>query len=232
MSQKPDERAVKKPGVGRPSDEAERRARLGELRRRREQAGYGPAPSVEFQRRGLPVHPSPQPPLKKMLKHWWEHGPFVGNPLPPAASGEQGEENLPLPSSVRSSGQQPTHLPSSPSALWLTQSRATLAALNTRAQEMVYQAKSWLQERGNQQQPAAEEEIVPGLIVVGFAPAISREEGVKRITALGGKPLRYKAALNRYQVAVPPGQEQVFIEQYAHQPDVVSADLERPSAQH
>ena len=96
---------------------------------------------------------------------------------------------------------------------------------------MVHQAKSWLQERGQQQPTAPEEEIVPGLIVVGFAPAISREEGGKRITALGGKPLRYKAALNRYQVAVPPGQEQLFIQQYARQPDVIFADLARPSAQ-
>lgn len=231
VSQKPDGRAVKKPEAGKSSDEAERRVRLDELRRQREQAGHGSAPSFEFQRRGLPVHPAPQPPLKEMLKHWWEHGPFAEKSLPTAASGEQCEENLPEPSSVRSSSQQPTRLSGSHTALWVTQSRATLAALNARAQGMIQQAKSRFQGRSQRGPAASEEEIVPGLIVVGFAPAISREEGAKRITALGGRPLRYKAALNRYQVAVPPGQEQVFIQQYVRQPDVISADLERPSAQ-
>jgi hypothetical protein len=232
MSQKPGERALKKPETGRPSDEAERRARLGELRRQREQTGHGPAPSFEFRRHGLPAPPAPQPPLKKMLKHWWEHGPFAEKPLSPAGSEERGDEKRPRSSGTLSPGQQLPGLTGSQPALWQAQGRVMLAKLNARVQEMLHQAKRWVYQR-NQHQPAGvEEEVVPGLIVIGFSTAVSREEGIKRITALGGRPLRYKAALNRYQVAVPPGQEQLFIQEYLRQPDVLSADLERPSAQH
>ena len=221
MSYKPEERVSNKPQrVAKPSAEEELRARLGELRRQREQAGPHAPPSGDFQRRGLPVPPAPQPPLKNLLKQWWEHGPFSGTPQPPPVSEEPAvarKDELPSLNDRAES--------------WLNQSRQTIAGLNTRAQGIIQQARRHFQEVRQSQPLTPEEEVIPGLIMVSFAPTVSHEEGVKLITALGGKPLRYKAALNKYQVAVPPGQEQHLIERYRRHPGVIAADLERPPTQ-
>lgn len=93
---------------------------------------------------------------------------------------------------------------------------------------MLHQAKDLLnQKMQSQAKPASPEEAVPGMIIVGFAPTVSMEDAVREIGALGGKPLRHKAALNLYQVAVPPGQEQACIQLFRQRPGVISADLER-----
>ena len=259
-----------------PSAEDELRERLRALRQRRQQTEQGQAtPSIEFQRHGLPMPPTPQPPLKDVLKHWWEHGPFSGSlpgQAPPEAQHEAERQAAPgaapplrrpgrptgplAPSGPLSpyqrSAQEPPAVrdrtgelprrggPTQPlderAKELLNQSRETLAALNTHAQTMVSQAKNWLNERAKQYQPPAppplsQEAIVPGLVVIGFAPTISREEGIQRISALGGTPLRYKAGLNLFQVAVPPGQERAMIQRFLQQPEVVSAGVERPRPQ-
>ncbi len=116
----------------------------------------------------------------------------------------------------------------------LTQGHKTLAIVKVKAQVLASQAKSFLnQKMQSQHQSPRSEETVPGMIVLGFAPAISRQEAAQVIGVLGGKPLRHKAALNVYQVAVPPGQEEFLIQQYLLQPGIVSATLERvPPPQH
>ncbi len=248
-----------------PPAEDELLARLRELRRQRQQSIHGPMPVIEFQRRGLPTPPPPQPPLKELLRQWWQNGPFAGksllspdpdgaqtskpvSPYPSQASSQERQPGIPTASEEAPSPQErpgPRHAPRASSRklpahggqtqplderarAWLTQSRETIAALNAKAQEMVEQAKDWISEKSRSHQQRGEEEFVSGLIVVGFAPEISREEGIQRIAALGGRPLRYKAALNLYQVAVPPGQERMLIQHYLQQPGVVSASLEHP----
>ncbi len=266
--------------------------RLRALRQQRQQVEQSqPPPSFEFQRRGLPAPPTPQPPIKDVLKHWWEHGPFSG-PLrgPGAAEGQDQSQRQ------ASSGFAPLRRPGRPTGplspsgpLSPYQSRTQeppdtrgktgalprrggpTAPLDERAKELFSQAKNWLNERARQhleqlaaQQAAAQapapqsplpsqpaplpqpplapqplapqpelapEGIVPGLVVIGFASGVSREGGIQLITALGGRPLRYKASLNLFQVAVPPGQERAMIQRFWQQPEVVSAGVERSRPQ-
>jgi hypothetical protein len=110
----------------------------------------------------------------------------------------------------------------------LAQGRKSLTLAGIKAQEMLHQARDLLNQK-MQSQPklASAEEIVPGMIIVGFASTIPREQAMREISALGGKPLRHQASRNRFQVAVSPGQERVLIQQLLQRPGVVSADLER-----
>ena len=113
----------------------------------------------------------------------------------------------------------------------LARSSNVLRMLKKSIWALLEQVKGWSDARTQQPQPSVVKEgMVPGLIVVGFAPTISRQEGVQQIMALGLKPMRYKAAANLYQVAVPPGQEQALIRRFLRQPGVVSAALEPSSA--
>jgi hypothetical protein len=210
-----------------PSPQDERLARLRALREQRQRTGTGPIPPEEFKRRGLPAPPPEQPPLPELLKHWWQHGPLGG--LPPgykktadaeAASGKTKRDEPPVP-----------HLPTpyeERAKELLAQGRKSLSLATARAKDMMNQAKDLLNQKVQSQPklPSAEA-FVPGLIVVRFVPTISRERAVKEIAALGGKPLRHKAAGNLFQVAVPPGQEQALIQRLLQQPDVISADVER-----
>ena len=266
------------PGRPGPSAEDEMQARLRALRERRLQTEQGQAPPpIEYQRRGLPAPPTPQPPLKDVFKHWWEHGPFSGS-LPGAADGQDESPRSSVPGALppqRRFGRPTGPLsPSGPLSPYQRDGQEPPAAsgrtgafprrggptqpLDERAKELFGQAKNWLNERARQhlQQVAAQqaasqspalqpsqplsplpplppqpelvpEGIVPGLVVIGFAPDISREAGIQRITALGGKPLRYKASLNLFQVEVPPGQERAMIQRFWQQPEVVSASVER-----
>jgi hypothetical protein len=66
------------------------------------------------------------------------------------------------------------------------------------------------------------------LIVVGFAPDVAREDAARLIATLGGKPLRYKVAANQFQIAVPPGQEAIFVAHFEQQHGVIFAQQERP----
>lgn len=68
---------------------------------------------------------------------------------------------------------------------------------------------------------------MPGLILIGFELTVPREQAIKEITAMGGKPLRHKESQNLFQVAVPPGEELALMQQLLLRPGVVSADLER-----
>ena len=115
----------------------------------------------------------------------------------------------------------------------LAQGRKSLSLASIKAQEMLHQAKDLLNQKMQSQPklPSAEE-IVPGMIIVGFAPAIPREQAMREIGALGGKPLRHQAALNLFQVAVPPGRERALVQQLLQRPGVVSADLERVKPTH
>jgi hypothetical protein len=214
-----------------PSPQDERLARLRALREQRQRTEIGPIPPAEFKRRGLPTPPPEQPPLQKLLKHWWEHGPLGG--LPPgyqkpgnaeAGSGKTTRDEPPVP-----------HLPTpyeERAKELLAQGRKGLSIASARAREMMGQAKGLLNQR-MQSQPKLPtnlpdaEEIVPGIIIVRFAPTIPREQAIKEITALGGKPLRHKAAGNLFQVAVPPGYELALMQQLLLRPGVVAADLER-----
>lgn len=110
----------------------------------------------------------------------------------------------------------------------LAQGRKSLSLATARAKDMMNQARGLLNQKMQSQPklPGAEA-FVPGLIVVRFAPTVLREQGVKEIAALGGKALRHKPAENLFQVAVPPGYEQVLIQRLLQQPDVISADVER-----
>lgn len=264
-----------------PAAEDELQARLRALRQRRQQAELGqPLPPVEFQRRGLPTPPN-QPPLKDVLKHWWEHGPFSGSlpgqeppegqpgaappnrrlgrptgPLSPSGPLSPFQRGAQEPPSARgrTGGLPRRGGPTQPlderAKELFNQGKETLATLNARAHTMVNQAIDRLNERARQHleqvssqqappQPSlaqpplapqperAPEGIVPGLVVIGFAPDISREEGIQRIAALGGTPLRYKESLNLFQVAVPPGQERAMIQRFLQRPEVVSAGVER-----
>ena len=275
-----------------PSAREDLQARLRALREQRQQVEQSqPPPSIEYQRRGLPAPPTPQPPLKDVLKHWWEHGPFSG-PLsgPGAAEGQSESQRQALPGSpqLRRLGRPTGPLsPSGPLSPYQSRAQEPPAArdktgalsrrggptqpLDERAKELFSQAKNWLNERARQhlehvaaqqaasQQPPlqpslsqpplapqpspllqsplapqpelAPEGIVPGLVVIGFTSSVSREEGIQLITALGGKPLRYKASLNLFQVAVPPGQERAMIQRFWQQPEVVSAGVERSRPQ-
>jgi hypothetical protein len=261
--------------------------RLRALRQQRQQVEQNqPPPSFDFQRRGLPAPPTPQPPIKDVLKHWWEHGPFSG-PLrgPGAADGQDQSQGHAQPGSAQfrrlgrptgplspsgplspyqSSAQEPPDARGKTGAL--PRRGGPTAPLDERAKELFSQAKNWLNERARQhleqlaaqqaasQAPAPQsplssqpallpqpplapqpelvpEGIVPGLVVIGFASSVSREGGIQLITALGGKPLRYKASLNLFQVAVPPGQERAMIQRFWQQPEVVSAGVERSRPQ-
>ncbi|HEY7347809.1 MAG TPA: hypothetical protein VH599_05775 [Ktedonobacterales bacterium] len=208
-----------------PSPQDERLARLRALREQRQQFGAGPIPPADFQRRGLPTPPPAQPPVQELLKHWWHHGPFSGrlpsvNPTDPQAEKKETRPATPpLPTTATPYEERAKE--------WIAQGRKGLSIASAKAQEMMNQAKDLLnQKMQSQPKPSNAEEIVPGLIIVGFAPTVSMEEAVKEIGALGGKPLRHKAALNLYQVAVPPGQEQALIQRFRQQPGVISADLE------
>ncbi len=108
------------------------------------------------------------------------------------------------------------------------QGRKSLSLASVKAQEMLHQAKDLLNQKTPQSQPKlpSAEAIVPGMIIVGFVPTITREQAMRAISALGGKPLRHQASRNRFQVAVPPGQERAMIQQMLQQPGVVSAEPE------
>jgi hypothetical protein len=214
------------------SPQEQRLAQLRELRQQRQQFEQGSAPSIGFQRRGLPTPPPPQPPLQEMLKHWWRNGPFpsrLSSPVsPPGSNAEQGKA-APL---DRGGESGTVSFLEERARAWIDQGRKGVALWSAKAQKMIAQAKGKLnQKMQGDQQRAEAGELIPGLIVIRFAPGISRQEAVKQISALGGKPLRYKAASNIYQVAVFPGQEHALIEQYRQQPGVISADLERSRAQ-
>ncbi len=224
MKQEPDERPDTSQSFLSPQDA--RLERLRELRRQRQQLGTGPLFSGEIQRHGLPTPPPAQPPLQELIKHWWRNGPFSGRQssadptTPQAQRRETGPIAPPLPTKATPYEERAKEL--------LAQGRKGLAIASAKAQEMMNQAKSRLsQKMQSQPKPARVEGVVPGFIIIGFAPTIPRQEAVRAIHALGGKPLRHKASLNLYQVAVPPGQEQAMIHQFLRQPGVVSADLER-----
>lgn len=219
MSQEPDE--LPQPSL---SPQDERLARLRELRRQRQQFGTGP---LDPQRRGLPTPPPPQPPVQDLLKHWWHHGPFSGR-LPsigPADPQTGKREARPGPPPALP----PTATPYEERAKeWIAQGRKGLSIASARAQGMLHQARDLLNQKiQSQSNPTSPEEAVPGIIIIGFAPTVSMEDAVREIGVLGGKPLRHKAALNLYQVAVPLGQEQACIQLFLQRPGVISADLER-----
>src|SRR5579871_132158 len=212
------------------SPQDERLARLRELRKQRQDIGNGPIPPGEFRRRGLPTPPPEQTPLQEVIKHWWQHGPFAGPPpgtRPPEAEAGGGNTrpSAPVPA-------MPTPYEERAKEL-LAQGRKSLSLAGIKAQEMLHQAKDLLNQK-MQSQPKlpSTEEIVPGIIIVGFAPTIAREQAIREIGALGGKPLRHQAALNLFQVAVLPGQERAMIQRRLQRPGVISADLERAKPSH
>lgn len=216
------------------SPQDERLARLRELRRQRQQFGTGPLSRGEFQRRGLPTPPPPQPPVQEIIKHWWNHGPFSGrlpsvDPTNPQAGKRENRLGAPpLPGKATPYEERAKE--------WIAQGRKGLSVMSAKAQEMIHQGRDLLQQKMQGKAPgkipgapkhSGAEDIAPGLITVGFAPTISNEQAMREIVALGGKPLRYKAALNLYQVTVPPGQEQALVQQFRQRPGVISADLVR-----
>ncbi len=212
------------------SPQDERLARLRELRKQRQDIGSGLIPPGEFRRRGLPTPPPEQPPLQEVLKNWWQKGPFPNRtPAAHPSDPEAGRQN------TRPSAQ----LPAAPTPYeerakeLLAQGRKSLSLAGVRAKDMMNQARDLLNQKMQSQPklPSAEE-IVPGMIIVGFAPDISRTQAMREISALGGKPMRHQAALNLFQVAVPPGQERALIQQLLQRPGVVSADLERVKSAH
>src|SRR5262249_20260796 len=121
----------------------------------------------------------------------------------------------------------------------LAQGRKGLSIAGAKAQTLMHQAKGLLDQKMHSQpklptRPATPglptpraEETVPGMIIIGFAPDITREQAIKEIAALGGRALRHKASQNLFQVAVPPGYELALMQQVLLRPGVVSADLER-----
>gem|GEM_PF-7090487 len=222
------------------SAQDKRLERLRELRRQRQQSGTGQIPSGEYQRRGVPTPPPPQPAFQEIIKHWWRHGSFPDRETSSSLSNSQpssgGSTSGSAPAGTQP-GQYPLAVEARPwearARAWLTQGRKTIAIVSVKAQVVASQAKSLLnQKMQSRHKSARSQEIVPGLIVLGFAPAISRQEAAKVIGSLGGRPLRHKAALNVYQVAVSPGQEELLIQQYLHQPGVVFASLEQVPSQH
>ena len=110
--------------------------------------------------------------------------------------------------------------------------RKALTLLSTYTQNAWRQAKTWLARMiAHAPEHAAQvEEQASGLILVGFAADVARQDAVALITALGGKPVRYQAPSHLFQVAVPPRQEGAFIALYRQQPGVVLAGLPRPEA--
>jgi hypothetical protein len=221
------------------SPQDERLARLRELRRQRERLGTGPL-SPEALRRGPPTPPPAQPPLQEMLKHWWQHGPFSGrlpptNPTDPEMRRSDTRPSAPsLPTTATPYEERAKEL--------IEQGRKGLTIASARAKEMMSQARGLLNQKMPSQpklpsaapkppsaaaKPPSAAEVVPGLILVGFAPDIPLEVAIKEIRALGGKPLRHKASLNLFQVAVPPGDELAIMQQLLLRPGVISADLER-----
>jgi hypothetical protein len=112
---------------------------------------------------------------------------------------------------------------------WIARGQVELPRLFERAQKTVQQAKSQMAAPpGIGPMRAQGPQKIPGLIVLGFALEISRDEAAQSITALGCKPLRYKPSTNQFQVAVPPGQEEAFVAQFQQVPGVIQAALERP----
>jgi hypothetical protein len=227
------------------SPQDERLARLRALRKQRQDVGTGPLPPEEFRRRGLPTPPPEQPSFQQLVKHLWHHGPLGG--LPPgykkptdaeAGNGETGRGEPPVP-------QLPTPYEERAKEL-LAQGRKSLSLASVKAQKMMNQARGLMNQRMPSQphlpsqprqpsqphlpsQPPAPPppEIVPGMILIGFELDVPMEQAIKEITALGGKPLRHKESQNLFQVAVPPGEELVLMQQLLLRPGVVLADLER-----
>lgn len=232
MNQEPDDLPRNEPPSSL-SPQDERLARLRELRKQRQIGGSGPIPPEEFKRRGLPTPPREQPSFQDMLKHWWQKGPLGG--LPPgyqkptyteAGKGDTGRGEPPVP-------QLPTPYEERAKEL-LVQGRKSLSLASAKAQAMMSQAKGLMNQKMPSQphlptQPPLPPppEIVPGLILIGFELSVPREQAIKEITAMGGKPLRHKESQNLFQVAVPPGEELALMQQLLLRPGVVSADLER-----
>lgn len=200
-----------------------RQERLQKLRQQREQSQRLPELS-HYQRQGVPPPPPPQLSFKAILKHWWAHGPFASPtprapaaPKPPPKLPAHMGEARPVEKRVRA---------------WIARGQVELPRLFERAQKTVQQARSQIgTQSGNGPMRVQTPQKVPGLIVLGFAPNISREDAAQRIMALGCKPLRHKPATNQFQVAVPPGQEEAFVAQFQRVPGVVYAALERPQGQ-
>lgn len=223
----PRQHSSSQPGRVSPPEQEERMRRLRELRQQRQQSGYNTTPPHVFQRRGLPTPPPVQPTFQDTIKHWWRNGPFA-SPLP--LSEENERINKPGPVTTR-----PSTSPSGPPSpleqrarAWLAQSRRGLARCSIQVRDALLQIIRRFKQRAISTQKSGEAaEIVPGLIVVGFAPGVSRQDAVKQIDTLGGKPLRYRTATNSYQVAVPPGQEEVLIHHFRQLPGVILSDLER-----
>lgn len=226
------DRAPHAPQPSRPllSPQEERLARLRELRRQRQDVGTGIIPLGDFKRRGLPAPPPEQPPLQDLLKHWWQHGPFSGrlpsSNLPNTQAGKSATRRSepPVPALPTPYEERAKEL--------IAQGRKGLSRASAKAQAMMSQAKDLLNQKMHSQpqlptsSPRAEE-IVPGMIIVGFAPEITREQAIKEITALGGRALRHKASQNLFQVAVPPGHELALMQQILLRPGVLTADIER-----
>jgi hypothetical protein len=195
-----------------------RQERLRRLREQRMQAERQPELS-RYQRQGVPPPPPPQLSFKALLKHIWEHGPFAvpaprtpATPkLPPKIPVGIGEAR-PLETRVRA---------------WIARGQRELPHLLARAQRTVQQARTQMSAQAEKGRMRVQgQQRAPGLVVLGFDAHISREEAVQRITALGGKPLRYKAATNQFQVAVPLGQEEAFAARCRQVPGVIYAGLE------
>jgi hypothetical protein len=200
-----------------------REERLHALRQQRQQSDRFPLPS-RYQRQGVPAPPPRRPSFKALLKHMWEHGPFASPtprapapPAPPPKIPARTGEERPLETRARA---------------WIERSQPKVASLIEQAQKKMQQAQTWLSAQAEKRRdPAQHNQAVPGLIVVGFEQTISRDEAVQRIAALGGKALRHKPAVNQYQVAVPPGQEETLVAHFRQVPGVIRADLERPTGQ-
>jgi hypothetical protein len=197
-----------------------RQERLQRLRQQRQQSERLPE-IARYQRQGVPAPPPSQPSFKALLKHWWEHGPFASpTPRTPATSKPPAKipvgmgEARPVEKRVRA---------------WIARGQQELPLLLARVQKTVQQAKAQANTPSRKRpMRVPEDRMVPGMIVLGFAPEVSRDEAAQRIRELGGKPLRYKAAINQFQVAVPLGQEEAFVTYCRQAPDVIYADLERP----
>lgn len=208
-----------------PPEQEERMRRLRELRRQRQQSSYDETSPPTFQRRGLPTPPPAQPSFQEAIKHWWRNGPFA-NPL----SVPEEREKINTPGPVPTKPFPPRSPLEQRSRAWLAKGRSGVARLSVQTRNMLLQMMNLFKQRAiSAQRPDEATEIVPGLIVVSFAPGVTRQDAVRQIGALGGKPLRYRTSTNSYQVAVPPGQEEALIQQYRQIPGVILADLERSS---
>jgi hypothetical protein len=200
-----------------------RQERLQRLRQQREQSQRLPELS-RYQRQGVPPPPPSQLSFKAMLKHWWEHGPFV-SPTPRAPAAPKPPQKLPAHMGEARPVEKRVRA-------WIARGQVELPRLFERAQKTVQQAKTQMNvPSGKGPLRAQEPQKVPGLIVLGFAPELARDDAAQRIAALGGKPLRYKATTNQFQVAVPLGHEEAFVAQFQQVPGVIFADLERPQGQ-